>query len=64
MPVVSADHSALGEDEGNNMRACVARCCLCESGGGRPGLPVPNKPDGFCGRTATLKLKRVRGRKE
>ena len=29
---------------------------LCESRGGRPGLPVPNKPDGFsCGRKATLK---------
>ena len=27
---------------------------LCESGGGRPGLPVPNKPRGFCGREATL----------
>ena len=22
---------------------------LCESGGGRPGLPVPNSPYGFCG---------------
>ena len=28
---------------------------LCGSRGGRPGLPVPNKPDGFCGRKATLK---------
>ena len=28
---------------------------LCESRGGRPGLPVPNKPNGFCGRKATLK---------
>ena len=28
---------------------------LCESRGGRPGLPVPNKPDGFCERKATLK---------
>ena len=25
---------------------------LCESRGGRPGLPVPDKPDGFCGRKA------------
>ena len=24
---------------------------LCESGGGRPGLPVPNIPCGLCGRT-------------
>ena len=23
---------------------------LCVSRGGRPGLPVPNKPGGFCGR--------------
>ena len=30
---------------------------LCESRGGRSGLPVPNKPDGFCGRKATLKGK-------
>ena len=28
---------------------------LCESRGGRHGLPVPNKPDEFCGRQATLK---------
>ena len=27
---------------------------LCESRGGRPGLPGPNKPYGFCGRKATL----------
>ena len=28
---------------------------LCESGGGRPGLPVPNSPDGLCGRKAAKK---------
>ena len=28
------------------------RSCRCERRGGRPGLPVPNKPDGFCGRKA------------
>ena len=27
---------------------------LCESGGGRPGLPVPNSPKALCGRKATL----------
>ena len=27
---------------------------LCESGGGRPGVPVPNKPCDLCGRKATL----------
>ena len=29
---------------------------LCESRGGRPDLPVPNSPYGFCGRKATLNL--------
>ena len=29
---------------------------LCESRGGRPGLPVPNSPYGFCGRKATFEL--------
>ena len=27
---------------------------LCERRGGRPGLPVPNKPYGLCGRKATF----------
>ena len=27
---------------------------LCESRGGRHGLPVPNSPYGLCGRKATL----------
>ena len=31
---------------------------LCESRSGCPGLPVPNKPDGFCGCKATPKRKR------
>jgi len=30
------------------------RRCVNESRGGRPGLPVPNRPYGFCGRKATL----------
>ena len=29
---------------------------LCESRGGRPGLPAPNSPYGLCGRKATLNL--------
>ena len=29
---------------------------LCESGGGRPELPVPNSPYGLCGSKATLNL--------
>ena len=29
---------------------------LCESRGGRPGLPVPNSPYGLCGRKATFEL--------
>ena len=32
---------------------------LCESPGGLPGLPLPNKLDGFCGRKATSKLIRI-----
>ena len=31
---------------------------LCESRGGRPGLPVPNSPYCLCGRKATLYLNR------
>ena len=27
---------------------------LCESQGGRPGLPSSNNPNGLCGRKATL----------
>ena len=27
---------------------------LCESRGGRPGLPVPNSPYGLCGRETTF----------
>ena len=30
---------------------------LCESRGGRPGLPVLNSPYGLCGHKATLKKK-------
>ena len=29
---------------------------LCESRGGRPGLPVPNSAYGLCGRKATLNM--------
>ncbi len=39
-------------------RACGARE-LCESGGGRAGLHVPNSPYGLCGRKATLNLNRA-----
>ena len=27
---------------------------MCESRGGRPGLPVPNSPYGLCGRRTVL----------
>ena len=33
---------------------CVRAQELCESRGGRPGLPVPNSPYDLCGRKATL----------
>ena len=36
----------------NNIRAQE----LCESLGGRPGLPVPNDPCGLCGREADDEL--------
>ena len=36
---------------------------MCESRGGRSGPPVPNKPDGFCGRKVTLKRKRKKEKK-
>ena len=29
---------------------------LCETRGGRPGIPVPNSPYGFCGRKANFNL--------
>ena len=32
---------------------------LCESGGGRPGLPVPNSPHGLCGRKAVFEWRSV-----
>ena len=40
---------------------------LCDSRGGRSGLPVPNSPYGLCGRKATLNLNgesRVQGLSE
>ena len=33
---------------------------MCESRGGRPGLPVPNSPYGLCGLKAALNLKSPR----
>ena len=36
---------------------------LCESRGGRPGLPVPEGPYGLCGRKTTLNPKSLRFRK-
>ena len=45
-----------GELEGMREKGFRAQQ-LCESRGGRPGLPVPNKPYGFCGREATLNWK-------
>ena len=41
---------AAFEEEDTNIKAQE----LCESRGGRPGLPVPNSPYGLCGRKATL----------
>ena len=43
----------------NALRAygsCFRAQELCESRGGRPGLPVPNSPSGLCGREVTLNM--------
>ena len=32
---------------------------LCESRGGRPGLPAPNNPHSLCGRDATLNTETI-----
>ena len=40
--------------EGENWIQHLRAQELCESRGGRPGLPVPNTPYGLCGRKATL----------
>ena len=45
--VVSVDVKAILEEHSRAKE-------LCESRGGRPGLPVPNSPYGLCGRKATL----------
>ena len=40
---------------GKRCPECVVRAHeLCESRGGRPGFPVSNKPDGFCGCKTTF----------
>ena len=54
-----ADQQATIEDlvHSSSVTACgsTAAWKLCESRGGRPGLPVPNSTFGLCGRKATLK---------
>ena len=50
--------SAFNGQRGGRSRGAKLRRELCESRGGHPGLPVPNKPDGFCGRKVTPKRKR------
>ena len=45
--VVSVDVKAILEENSRTKE-------LCESRGGRPGLPVPNSLYGLCGRKATL----------
>ena len=37
---------------------------VCESRGGRPGLPAPNSPHGLCGRKATLNPTKILRRKK
>ena len=51
-PVESRD---TGRNKAKHSAAVTLRAQeLCESRGGRPGLPVPNKPHSLCGRKATL----------
>ena len=40
--------------QGKGTRVFLRAQNLSESRGGRPGLPVPNKPYGLCGRKATV----------
>ena len=55
VPTVSVDVKQ------HNRNGTVSRAQeLCESRGGRPGLPVPIEPHGFCGRKATLNCFAVR----
>ena len=49
-PTVSVDVKQHIQTQGFHHRAQE----LCESRDGRPRLPVPNKPHGFCGCKATL----------
>ena len=45
-----------------DVKQTAEELCETESRGGRPGLPVPNNPDGFRGRKATaLELCESRG---
>ena len=49
--IKEAINNKLPRFKGTSLRAQELR----GSRGGRSGLPVSNKPDGFCGRKATLK---------
>ena len=51
------DRDDTGDEDGARSGHCHRAQELGESRGDRPGLPVPNKPDGFCGRKAALKRK-------
>ena len=52
----NAKTADVGVCMGQHLEHLVIRAQeVCESRGGRPELPIPNKPDGFCGHKATLK---------
>ena len=51
----SLAHPAKQPEEEKSGLAVGRAQWLCESRGGRPGLPDPNSPYGPCGRKATLK---------
>ena len=53
--VVSVDVKKPWKKTGEKGTGAEFRSCFTKSRGGRPGLPVPNKPCGFCGRKKTWK---------
>ena len=52
--VPNSPSGSCGRTDALNLNALPRAYELCESRGGRPGLPVPNSSYGLCGRKATL----------
>ena len=59
VPVVSVDVTLTVKWSDTDLQSmiCADRVQeLCGSRGGRPGLPVPNSPCGFCGRNIDCQM--------